>query len=115
MINYVELSNVDYLKAHFKTILSPKQTAVFNKSGATQLIREVAKVFPTPGDPNKELPKTEKEFRHIWDSLADAVHMLWQALKELAIQRNIQTMEGKKLNKEDRAKRDKVGWSMHVV
>lgn len=115
MINYVELSNVDYLKAHFKTILSPKQTAMFNKSGATQLIREVARVFPTPGDPNKELPKTEKEFRQIWTSLADAVHMLWQALKELAIQRNIQTWEGKKLNKEDRAKRDKVGWSMHVV
>jgi hypothetical protein len=75
----------------------------------------VARVFPTPGDHNKELPKTEKEFRQIWNSLADAVHMLWQALKELAIQRSIQTMEGKKLNKEERDKRDKVRWSMHVV
>lgn len=115
MINYVELSNIDYLKKYFKDIVHPKTTASFNKSGATQLLREVAKVFPTPGNPNKELPKTEKEFRNIWNNLGSAVHMLWKALKEFAIQRDLQSREPARLSKDERAERDKVRWSMLYV
>lgn len=112
MINYVELSNLEYLKTNFKDILSPKLTANFNKSHATHLIREVVGVFPTPTNPNQDLPTTGKEFRSIWNNLGSACQMLWSALKEFEILRNIQSREPGRLSKEQRAERDKVRLSM---